>query len=383
MKLARLNQTFVESETTWNEASSGVDWTGGAGAEGNGEFTQPTADITVGGDTQTADITALVVDAIRKRSGTLWLVICFDPDDSATTPTANTGFYPSETATESNRPKIAVTVSERVVWQGGVDGDLSNALNWSTGSVPTSSDYALFTSGSVNATDGSITCSRLYVGRNYKGDIGTSSSSIEVTATEAHFSSVYSGIYVTLNRAESTETKVKINDTSNVEGEFVLNGKYEIVLNRTRNNVTLLTRNVTTVDAHSQQVIFSANNNVTTLRQSRAFSTFDDIPTTVTLASGAFSKISRDNNTNTSITLGGRSSIRCLASTVGSITLYGYCEMYFKDNTGAPIECGAVYVYPNSLLDTRTGAPTWTTTADIQVWNGRVLFDGSRAVTVT
>ena len=77
MKYARLNQEFVESEATWNISATGISWSGGAGAEGNGEFTQPTYDITVGDVTgaQTVDIKDLVIDAINRRDDVLWLVM--------------------------------------------------------------------------------------------------------------------------------------------------------------------------------------------------------------------------------------------------------------------------------------------------------------------
>jgi hypothetical protein len=58
MKLTRLNQDFTEAETTWNSAATGTVWTGGSGAQGNGEYTEPVYSILVGDDSgnQTVDI---------------------------------------------------------------------------------------------------------------------------------------------------------------------------------------------------------------------------------------------------------------------------------------------------------------------------------------
>ena len=384
MKVARLNQDFVEAEVTWNNASTGVSWTGGAGGEGNGAFTEPNYSISVGnlqGD-QEVDIKDLVVDAINRRDDDLWLIICFDPTDSATTPTGNSAFYPSEDATASNRPKIAVTVAERVTWQGGVDGDADNALNWSTGSIPTSSDYALFNTGSVDVTTGALTCDKVYIGRNYKGTIGTSSGLIRVECNEGNFSSPRAGVHFVINTGSSTIASVNINDTSSAADSFTLDGKFAAIVSKTRHDVSLKTTDATTIDAHGGAV-FTCGDDVDTLRMTGSFATMDDIPTTVILTERGYAKISRVDNTNTSITMASNSSMRCLASTTGSITLYTGARIKFMGNEGSPIECGEVIVYGGSELDTRTGAPTWTTTAEILVRGGRVLSDGSRAVTVT
>ena len=381
MKVARLNQDYVEAEATWNSASSGVSWTGGAGGEGNGAFTEPNYSISIGngqGD-QEVDIKELVIDAINRRDDELWLIICFDPTDTSATPTGNSAFYPSEDTTASNRPKIAVTVAERVTWVGGVDSDADNALNWSSGSVPTSSDYALFNTGSVDVTAGVITCNRLYVGRNYKGNIGTTSSIRRMLCPSGYFSSPHAGVHLQYY----TTGEARVRDTSASADTFTLDGLFSAIVNRTRHDITLKTENATTIDAHSASAVFTCDDDVDTLRLSGGYATFADIPTVMILGSRAFAKVSRVDNTNTSVTLASNSSMRCLASLVGAIKLYQGARITFMGNEGAPIECGEVTIYNGSILDTRTGAPTWTTSDEIIVRGGRVLMDGSRAVTVT
>jgi len=227
MKIARLNQDYDEAEVTWNEASDGVAWTGGAGGEGNGAFTEPSYSITIGngaGD-QEVDIKELVIDAINKRDNELWLILCFDPDDTATIPAGNSAFYPSEDVTQFVRPKIEVTVADRVEWQGGIDGDLGNVLNWSTGAIPTSSDYALFNTGSVDATAGAVTCDKVFIGRNYKGSIGSTSSSVRLFANVACYSSPHAGVFF----SNYTTAKSYINDTSSTTDSFILVGISAIV----------------------------------------------------------------------------------------------------------------------------------------------------------
>jgi len=381
MKIVRLDQTFVEDQATWEISETGTSWSGGDGAEGNAQFTEPNYDITVGRDapTETIDIKELVVDAINRRADELWIVLCFDPADTSDTPTGTSELFSSEDATESNRPKIEVTIADRVEWQGGIDGDLNEGINWSTGAIPTSSDYALFNSGSVDVNDGSLTCDKVYIGRNYKGVIGTEASTRRFICNEAYFSSPHAGIHTEFY---NTTAKAYINDTSGTPDSFIFDGLYSAIINRTRHDIKLETTDATTIDAHGGAV-FTCDDDVDTLRITGSYATMADIPTVVIIAGRGYAEISRVNNNNTSITMASSSSMRCLASATGSITLYSGARIRFMGNEGSPIECGEVYVYRDAILDTRTGAPTWTTTAEIFTRGGRVLFDGSRAVTVS
>lgn len=379
MKVARLDQDFVEAQTTWNNAQTATAWTGGAGGEGNGAFTEPNYSISVGngeGD-QEVDIKDLVIDAINRRDDELWLIICFDPDDTDTT-VGYSLFRPSEYPTESARPKIEVTVAERIKWQGGVDGDLNNDLNWSTAAKPTATDYALFNTGSVDVTTGLLTCDKVYIGRNYKGSIGTLTSSRRFDTTVACYSSPHAGVFV----QNGTGAKSYVNDTASTPDSFILIGKFSAIINRTRHNIKLGGTFLTTVDAHGGGV-FTCDDSIDTLRITGSYAAMDDIPPVVIIAGRGYAEISRVSGTNSSITMASDSSMRCLASATGSITLYSGAVIRFMGNEGAPIECGEVTIYRDSILDTRTGAPTWTTNAEIVVRGGRVLMDGSRAVTVS
>jgi len=387
MKIARLNQDFVEAEATWNSSATGITWTGGAGAEGNAEFTQPTYDITVGdvAGAQTVDIKALVIDAINRRDGDLWLVLCFDPADTAATPTGYSVIYSSENATPSNRPKIAVTVADRITWTGINDGNIDSYRNWSGFVVPTSDDYALFSSGNVDATTSvaGLSCNTLFVGKNYRGSIGSTSGYIKVLTNRAHFGSPHSDIHIEFNPLVSTVADVRISNTSPRSGSFRLNGKYAPIIKRTRHDISLATEDVTTIEAHSGMVVFTCDDDVTSLNITDATATMEDIPTNVTVAGRGYAILSQDDGSNTAITVAGTGRVKCLSPSTGHITLYSGTRITFMGNEGAPIETEEVYVYRNAILDTRTGAPTWTTDAEIFPRGGRVLFDGSRSVIVT
>jgi len=68
-------------------------------------------------------------------------------------------------------------------WQGGVNGSLSNALNWSSAAVPTAKDKVLFDAEyRSNTITGSLTCGSVFVTPNFSGTIGTAESPATFTA---------------------------------------------------------------------------------------------------------------------------------------------------------------------------------------------------------
>ena len=383
MKYARLNQDFVESEATWNISATGISWSGGAGAEGNGEFTQPTYDITVGDVTgaQTVDIMDLVVDAINRRDDILWLVMCFDPSDSATG-TGSSIIHSSEAVTASDRPKIAVTVAERVAWTGARgDGDLDVGANWDTSSEPTADDYALFPSGSEDVVRGDLQCKKVYIGKNYKGSIGTTAAPITFEANELHCNSPYSACHIAINASISTVAEVWISDTARTLGSFRLNGKYTANVKRTRHDIALLTTNVALIDAHTRRSTFTCSDEVTTVRMSGAYATLDDGAGDLTVSNRGYARVSMVDNDGTNITMAGNSSVRCYAEDLDTIVIYSGVAR-FMGNEGAPIGVGGLEVYPEGLADTRTGAATFTMTSAALMYGGRMLLDGSMATAI-
>jgi len=72
----------------------------------------------------------------------------------------------------------------RVTWKSDAgSGNLGTSGNWSTASVPSSSDVALFREGSVSVTAGSLTTSGCYFSESYTGDFGSSSFDVAVDVT--------------------------------------------------------------------------------------------------------------------------------------------------------------------------------------------------------
>jgi len=105
-----------------------------------------------------------------------------------------------------SKPKI-----DPKVWQGGVNNDLGNGLNWSGSTVPTAKDKVLFNSGNVDATTGSLTAGSVFITDGYTGSIGTSSSPRTFTADEVVIGSSRSNVNIQL----ASNTKAFVTESAN------------------------------------------------------------------------------------------------------------------------------------------------------------------------
>jgi len=379
MKLVRLNQTFVESEVTWNSASSGVSWTGGAGAEGNGEFTQPvyTVEVGTGSSNPEIDIVELVIDAINRRSGTLWLVLCFDPSDTSTTQ-AYSFIYPSEDATPSNRPQIDVVVADRMVWQGDSvpdQGDLDVADNWSPTTIPTTTDIAIFSTSDENVTAGTLDCWKIYIAPSYAGTITSTprfdTTELNITSPKSNLSPV---VELASGRCEVTVADAKT---------LTLDGDCNVKIWRTRSEITLASAGFGTIDAHSTRATFYAdaidpNIYLPDIKVTGALYRLADGCGTLTAAGSSSGRISATDNTRMDVVLYG-GYIHLLSEEIDDLTMYSG-RIKYSGNTGAPIATGDVIVY-GGVLDTRVGSPTFGADS-ITLYAGRLLLDPGQLIDV-
>ena len=369
MTVARLDQSFTEGGVTWNTYNGSDAWPEGAGAAGDADTGLPTYSITVGEDTdQVIDIVELVKDAINKRSGTLRLVFYMTTTGS----NSNNNFGSSNNSTAANRPTLDVVVATRYAWTGAVDDDLDDYRNWDPGVVPAANDIALFNAGTVDVGRGSLTCKRVYVGRSYKGNIGTSSGEIGVNCDELRLGSPYSKCYLVLNNGVGTNTVVRVSNTSSSTDSMVLDGEYDAILYRTRSRITLETSDVDTIDA-ARDVTFTTDDNITTAILRGSVATLGDGAGTLKAVNNANVVVQRVNYDETTITISG-ALVRCLASTTDVSTIYSG-TIAFRNNEGSPVVCDGLIFYPQATADTRTGAGTFTSTAALTSYGGRLLLD--------
>ena len=379
MKLTRLNQDFTEAETTWNSAATGTVWTGGSGAQGNGEYTQPVYDILVGDDSgnQTVDIKELVIDAINKRAGVLRMVLAFDPADTSTAAAGNAVFY---SRTGGSPPTLAIKVAERKVWVGGFDNSFNTARNWSPSGEPTDDDYALFNAGNDSITLGDLNCYKMFIGKNFTGQIGTSGLLSTIEAREIHCYSNTAELYLGINAAIATICELYVADTSPTAGQFVASGKYEATIRRTRHRIDLRTADTTRVDAHSSSASFSCDDDVTTVRLSGANAVLDDGGTAITVTNGGRVELSNINLGDALINIASNASARIYADELDEITIYSGIAK-FKGNVGAPIQVGAMFIY-GGMVDARTDSGTFTMASAVRVYGGRLLVDPATNIAI-
>jgi hypothetical protein len=373
MKLTRLNQDFTEAETTWNSAATGTVWTGGAGAQGNGEYTEPVYSILVGDDSgnQTVDIKELVVDAINKRAGVLRMVLAFDPADTATAATGSAVYY---SRTGGSPPTLAIKVADRKVWTGGAsDNNFNTSTNWSPRGEPTDDDFALFNTGNDSITTGDLNCNKLFIGKNFTGQIGTAGLLSTIEAREIHCYSNAAELYLGINAGIATICELYVSDTSPTAGQFVASGKYEATVRRTRHRIDLRTADTTRVDAHSSSASFSCNDDVDTVRLSGANAVLDDGGTAITVTNGGRVELSNVNLDDAIINIASNASARIYADELDEITIYSGIAK-FKGNVGAPIQVGAMFIY-GGMVDARTDSGTFTMASAVRVYGGRLLLD--------
>ena len=122
-------------------------------------------------------------------------------------------------------------------WQGGVNGSLGNALNWSSGSVPTAKDKVLFnTEYKANTITGSLTCGSVFVTPNFSGTIGTSESPATFTAETVVLATDDGDLNIEL--ASNTQTFV-----TGSAGGVNLTGSGTNIFIRSKNSTTLALTN--------------------------------------------------------------------------------------------------------------------------------------------
>ena len=366
INIARCTRDFDTTQATWDEYSTGNDWTTPGG---DWAATEPiNTSMTVGntsGD-QTAEIRELVIDAINRRESTLRLLLWM-PENPGYTAIATYGSV--DHATESKRPDLTITTAERVAWTNrDEDNDADNADNWSTGTVPDGGDYVLFNAGRESVTAGSILCHSLFVGRKYGGDIQAANGdpiTLDASTTgTGHIIRVQNrrgivnlydqnarDMYIDTPSASTCKIKQTLVITpynvtvARTGGDWQFTGDCNIVATSSQSKrLTLSGTASDVVAAQSTNVTLSNGCNDLTLIKSVATCTAGDIAGSVKIAAGAELTIQSEDNS-------------------GTIDVYNGTAT-LKNNENAGIDTGAVTVWPRGKFDARTGTGAWTPTAD-------------------
>jgi len=374
--LARLNESFNETSSNWNDSSTAINWTGGSGAWGNAEATEATYTFSVGSGVSedvTIDIKDLVVDAITSRSGTLLLIASV-----VGLPMGGGNGFTKFNSTEAiaGTCSIDVVVADRIVWDGsGGDGDLSNASNWVGDVAPTSGDHAIFSNGSVDVTTGALNCDTISIGRKYTGSI----SGVSLIAKYLNITTRANLVLGTLNSGQSFLCQVRVNESADLS----MGGKFDITITKSVEEIDLSTGDVTRIDAHGRNAWFTASDEVATVRCTGSRATMEDGSTGLIACDGARVVVEATTTVNSNITTS-NSIVRINAEEINDLVIYSGIVL-FKDNVGAPIEVGQTKIYKNATLDARTNGSTFSNDSgdNINLLGGKLLLDGSTKTTIT
>jgi hypothetical protein len=385
MTIARLPQSFTEGGATWNTYDGSNSWPGGGGAGGDAATDEPTYSLSVGTTTsQSVDIRDLVIDAVTRRSGVLRLVIYM-----ASTGTAgNTNFGSEDTSKPDERPTLDIITATRKLWISAAtpgstpDGDLDNLANWSPLGVPGTDDVVLFNTGTVIATTGSLDCRKIYVGRNYSGSIGRLRDEVSVKCEELRLGSPQADVHLNVNESGigATWADLKVTNSASGAQSMTLLGRYHAIITRTRSVIELTTDTVTRIDC-SNRSSFTASEDVSVVRLRGSVVTLNNGAGTLTATNGSTVTVERDDYDETTMTISD-SRVRCKASTIDVATIYSG-SITFRNNEGAPIVCDGLVVYPQGLANTQTDSATFTSTAALTMYGGRVKFDPSQDISVS
>jgi len=413
----RLDQDFTEAEATWQEADDGGDWTGGTtvGAANNSAITQYSksarrklyGSCPVGfrvTDEPDIDITELVKDAINRRSGTLLLWVGIPLSDSATT----SGFvivHSPDAATSTNRPKIDITVADRIVWDGSAgDGVATTASNWVGDAAPDYYDYAVFNDGAVDVTSGNIQANSCFIGEGYTGTIEEDDGDpigFLVLSTTGHpvqnklLINKKSGRFNIKATAASAEVDVFVENTPREIGSEIVTGvadKTTVTVNKSGSPLTL------SGDTAFKDIILSADSTgsrniiievvASPLKASKSkviiesalgeFILSNGTKATATTASTAIA-------TSGTSWIVGNSMMNHRGKDTGADINIADGRLTFKNNENGRIETEGIILWNGGVFDPRTWVGAWGSVADPNIeikGGGNFIVDVGRTLTI-
>jgi hypothetical protein len=397
----RLTRDFNESQANWNVSATGTNWTATDGGASDIATTQPSASFDVGKRTTSdasVDITDLVIDAIQKRSGTLYLWLGIPLSDTATA-TASGKYHSLEATTASDRPKLEVITASRVVWDGSAgDGNASTASNYVGDVAPDYYDHVIFNDGEVDVTSGNIICNSLFIGKGYKGTIEeTDGTPINVLSVATVGHPTNNKVVINQNEGKfdlrfltTSNWKLCIADCPTGGGRLYSTetGKYETVVSKTTGTLEL-----------DGDFDLSATGNKTGTKNIKTSGTVTSIKalnTKLEVSNGCNDFVlgdgTRMNATSGNIAQSGTSYItdKSYVDFQGleiSADVHIFSgTLSLRNNENATITTEDIMLWKKGLFDTRTNTGSWSVTASPSIdcrGGGKFLIDTGRTIAVT
>ena len=278
-------------------------------------------------------------------------------------------------------------------WVGTTDGNWATASNWDETTVPINGDDVYIVSGSADI-DGSdqsaVTLGRLVVGTQYTGNIGTSDTKLQISATDFDYASngattYIEGTFVTLTVQNTSSDSNALNlygSSDTITKLRILGGKGGINIDSSvefdsssiieqigAGGVTTNIADGTTVHANCTLTMDSGK-----LELNQAVST-------VTIFGGEL-LATLDSGTVTDLDIyGGRVRWTPTAScTITNLNLYsGLFDS--RDSIAPAFTITNTTIHENGTLDERSGLENATYTS-INLEGGEIKYDTGRSVTI-
>ena len=288
----------------------------------------------------------------------------------------------------SIRPRVS---SEAYVWNGSAgDNNAETAANWTPTGTPGPRDRAVFNSGSVNCTAGTLELNSIHVAKGYSGTLGSgftagfkrmniSSPTATVkmsTKSVPFYVAGQSGtpvIYFTSGSMETNSTKLTATSScdcvsNGTESTIILDGNFwrRVVVSGRRGYSVVANGSVSKLTCMGTQRI--------TLNSTVA-NAFVYGPARITMESG-----SKINNAY----IGSNGAEVKWKSDVSNGNVYLYEGRFDLTEASTAYSSDGMYVYDRAILDTRTGFNGFNQPTVFQWWGGRNarwFIDEGQAVT--
>jgi hypothetical protein len=186
-------------------------------------------------------------------------------------------------------------------------------------------------------------------------------------------------IFGYLNVAQVFDCEVRVNDSADLS----MDGRFNITITKSGEEVDLSTTEVTRIDAHGRNSWFTSSDEVSTVRCTGSRATMENGSKGLVVGGGAKVTVNATTISLSNITTS-NSVVKINAVEINDLVIYSGTVL-FKDNIGSPSVVGQTKIYGRGTLDARTGSSIFSNDAgdNINLWGGRLLLDASTETTIT
>jgi len=281
------------------------------------------------------------------------------------------------------------------LWVGtdtGNEGVWAEADNWSPAAIPGASDTAFLVTGNQDVTGavGLTGITRIVVGPQYTGSIGSSTTALDIDATDLDYAgegggAYFKGTYTTVTVQETgTGTAALTFDDSTITTLRIQGGKGTITVD----TGSAITSVIDQIGADNVTLVIEADSAMVgcTLTMDSGIVEMSEAIPNITVYGGELRTLISDASDVTTVTLleqyGGKVRWRPTAScTLDELILYtGLFDS--RDSTAPTFTITDTTVHQNGLIDERSGLQNAIYSTALAMEGGEVRYDAGRAITI-